>query len=263
MLFDTHVNLHGEVYDEDREDVLTRARDVGVTRFLSICDKPENIDAIAEITMQNKDMWRSVGCHPHYAKDHQWLTSDWLVERAVDPKVVAIGEAGMDQHYGYSDVDDQKNVFSAQIEAAQETGLPVIVHTREADEETGDLLEQHFKRKPFGILMHCYTSGEKLARRAMELGAYFSVSGIMTFKNAHDVRHVASLFPDDRIILETDCPYLAPVPMRGRRNEPAYLEHICKYVGDFKGWSFEETAQRTTQNALHLFSRISENEEVA
>lgn len=256
MLFDTHVNLHGEVYDEDRYDVLQRAREAGITRFLSICDKPENIEAIQKITDANDDMWRSVGCHPHYAKDHQWLTAEWLEDQSRDPKVVAIGEAGMDQHYGYSDVDDQKRVFSAQIEAAQETGLPVIVHTREADNETGDLLEHYFKRKPFGILMHCYTSGEGLARRAIDLGAYFSVSGIMTFKNAHDVRDVARLFPDDRIILETDCPYLAPVPMRGRRNEPAFLDHICKYVAEFKGWTAADTAKRTTANALRLFARI-------
>ena len=257
-LFDTHVNLHGAIYDEDRDDVLARAVEAGISRFLSICDKPENIDRIKQITDSRTDMWRSVGCHPHYAKDHTWLSMEWLIEQSLDPKVVAIGETGLDQHYGYSDLDDQVSVFRRHIEAAQETGLPVIVHTREADDATGDLLEECFKRKPFKILMHCYTSGERLARRAIDLDAYFSISGIITFKNAKDVRAVAELFPEDRMILETDCPYLAPVPMRGRRNEPAYLQHICEYVSDLRGWTAPAAAERTTENALRLFSKISE-----
>ena len=256
MLFDTHINLHGETYDDDRCEVIERARTAGIRYFLSICDKPDNIDRIAEITAANTDMWRSVGCHPHYAKDHTAMTAEWLSIQTRKPDVVAVGETGLDNHYGYSEQVDQQAVFQTQIEVAQETGLPLIVHTRQADEKTGDMLETASKIKPFKILMHCYTSGETLARRAMELGAYFSVSGIVTFKAAHDVRHVAALFPPDRVILETDCPYLAPVPMRGRRNEPAYLEHVCRYYADFMNCSFDEMADRTTQNALRLFSKI-------
>ena len=257
MLFDTHINLHGEGYDEDREAVLQRARNAGVRLFLSICDKPENAGRIAEITAEHDDMYRSIGCHPHYAKDHTDLTPDWLVDKSMNAAdVVAIGETGLDNHYGYSDEKDQRTVFQAHIEAAQTTGLPVIVHTREADDQTGDMLEAAMRIEPFPILMHCYTSGERLARRAIDLGAYFSVSGIVTFKAAHDVRSVASLFPPNRVILETDCPYLAPVPMRGRRNEPAFLEYICKFYADFMDTSPDEMAERTTKNALTLFSKI-------
>lgn len=256
MLFDTHVNLHGEIYEEDLDDVIARAKDADITRMLAICDKIESIDRIRKICGKNENIWRSVGCHPHYAKDHLNLTKEKLVELAVPHDVVGIGETGLDYHYGWSPEDDQKRIFQAHIEAAQETGLPLIVHTRDADEDTGDLLESAYAKQPFSILMHCYTSGEALARRAIDLNAYFSVSGILTFKNAHDVRHVVRLFPKDRIILETDCPYLAPVPMRGRRNEPAYLRYICDYYADFADMKAEDVAKMTTENALRLFSRI-------
>ena len=256
MLFDTHVNLHGEIYDEDREDVIQRASENNVGLMLSICDKIENIAKIQSITEAHVNIWRSVGTHPHYAKDYLDLTAEQLCKLAEPDDVVGIGETGLDLHYGYSDLDSQKLVFQAHIHAAQATGLPLIVHTREADQETGDMLEDAWSKQPFPILMHCYTSGEDLAKCAIELDAYFSVSGIATFKNAHEVRKVAQLFPADRVILETDCPYLAPVPMRGRRNEPAYLSHICEYFAEFTGTSFDELAQRTTENALRLFSRI-------
>ena len=256
MLFDTNVNLHGEQYEDDLEEVFSRAAEAGVTRMLAICDKLASIPRIQEIVAARPNMWRSVGCHPHYAKDHQDLTSEKLIELAKPEDVVGIGETGLDFHYGFSPEQEQKQVFQAHIEAAQATGLPLIVHTREADDMTADVLEDAYARKPFSILMHCYTSGERLAHRAIALGAYFSVSGIVTFKNAHDVRDVAQQFPADRVILETDCPYLAPVPKRGRRNEPAYLSHVCEYYADMMGVSAEEMARRTTENALRLFNRI-------
>lgn len=256
MLFDTHVNLHGDIYKDDLEDVLARAKEANITRMLSICDKIESIDRIAEIVRSNENMWRSVGCHPHYAKDHADLTAAQLCHYAEPADVVGIGETGLDFYYGFSPQDVQEHVFRQHIEAAQETGLPLIVHTRDADNRTGDLLEEAYAVKPFAIVMHCYTSGERLARRAVDLGAYFSVSGIITFRNAHDVRSVAQLFPPDRTILETDCPYLAPVPMRGRRNEPAYLSHVCRYFAELKGMSEEDMARLTTENALRLFNRI-------
>ena len=256
MLFDTHVNLHGEIYEEDLAEVLERARQANITRMISICDKISSIPRIAEITERTENMWRSVGCHPHYAKDHDSLTADQLIELALGDDVVGIGETGLDFHYGYSPADVQERIFREHIKASQETGLPLIVHTREADTLTGDILEEMYAEKPFPILMHCYTSGEELARRAIDLDAYFSVSGIITFKNAHDVRAVASLFPTERVILETDCPYLAPVPMRGRRNEPANLAYICDYFAEFRDMSSQDMADLTTKNALRLFSRI-------
>ncbi|MFC6200001.1 TatD family hydrolase [Ponticaulis profundi] len=256
MLFDTHVNLHGEPYEQDLQDVLARAREASVTRMLAICDKIENVDRIAEIVRAENNMWRSVGSHPHYAKDHGFVTAELLLELSEPEDVVGIGETGLDFHYGYSPADDQKRVFQAHIEACQRSGLPLIVHTRDADQETGDMLEAAYAEQPFPILMHCYTSGEELARRAIDLDAYFSVSGIATFKNAHDVRDVLKLFPKDRVILETDCPYLAPVPMRGRRNEPAFLVHVCQYLADMEETSYEVIANRTTENAMRLFQRI-------
>lgn len=257
ILFDSHINLHGEQYEEDRQEVLARAREAGVTRFISICDKLENYPVIKALTDENDDMWCSVGVHPHYAKDYAQLTSADLIEKAADLKVCGIGETGLDLHYGYSDIELQKESFIKHIAAARETGLPLIVHSREADELMGDILEAEMKKGKFQPLMHCYTSGMELAKRAMALDAYFSISGIVSFKKADDVRAVAMEMPLDRVILETDCPYLAPTPYRGRRNEPAYLTEVCKAFADLRGLSIEETAQLTTDNCLRLFGRTS------
>jgi len=257
MLFDTHVNLHAEAFADDRLEVIRRAREVGVERMISICDKLENFPAIREIVESDDRMWCSVGAHPHYAKDHLSLTVEALIERAAWERVCGIGETGLDQHYGYSDLAAQIACFETHVSAAQQSGLPLIVHTREADQETGDVLERGHSAAPFPILMHCYTSGETLARRAIALDAYFSVSGILSFKKAESVREVISLVPRDRIILETDCPYLAPVPMRGRRNEPAYLVHVCEALGQLWGLDVSQVAEITTANALRLFAKVS------
>jgi TatD DNase family protein len=171
--------------------------------------------------------------------------------------VVGIGETGLDQHYGYSELPLQERSFIEHIHAARETQLPLIVHTREADDLTGDILEREYARGAFPMLMHCYTGGERLAERAVDLGARFSVSGILSFKAASDVRSVMANVPLDRIILETDCPYLAPIPHRGRRNEPAYVADVCRAFAATRGLSFEEAADLTTRNALDLFRRVT------
>jgi len=257
MLFDTHVNLHAEQFAVDLPDVLARARAAGVARFVAICDRLDRFPAVKAIAQANDDITCSVGVHPHYAKDFWSLEARTLVEEARDPKVCAIGETGLDQHYGYSDVVLQERSFVEHIHAARETGLPLVVHTREADDLTGDLLEREYKRGAFRILMHCYTGGERLAKRALDLDARFSVSGILSFKGATDVRGVMAQVPLDRIILETDCPYLAPVPHRGRRNEPAYLVDVCRSFAEHRGMSFEEAADLTTRNAIDLFGRAA------
>lgn len=257
MLFDTHVNLHAEQFAGEVDAIIARAREAGVTRMVTICDRLDRYPALKAIADANADIWCSVGVHPHYAKDYWSLQAEALVKEAADPKVVGIGETGLDQHYGYSDIVLQERSFVEHIHAARETGLPLVVHTRDADDLTGDILEREYARGPFRILMHCYTSGERLARRAMDLDAYFSVSGILSFKSAGDVRAVVSLVPVDRIILETDCPYLAPIPHRGRRNEPAFLVDVCKAYAAHRGMSFEEAAQLTTANALSLFERVT------
>ncbi len=257
MLFDTHTNLHSERYEENYEDILVRARDAGVSRFITICDRLESFETIAHIAKTHSDVWCSVGVHPHHAKEFTDLTKSELLSRISDNRVCAIGETGLDQHYGYSDLNEQLACFRTHIHAAQETQLPLIVHTREADNETAEMLEQESARKPFPILMHCYTSGADLAQRALELGAYFSISGIYAFKNANDVRAVMNNIPLERIILETDCPYLAPPPHRGRTNEPAFLVEVCKAFASERGLTPEEAANLTTQNALRLFQEVT------
>lgn len=256
LLFDSHINLHGEQYKEDREAVLSRAREAGVTRFISICDKLENFSIIKELSQTHKDMWCSVGVHPHYAKDYPHLSSDSLIEYAQDHIVCAIGETGLDLHYGYSDIDSQVLSFKKHISASRQTQLPLIIHSREADQLMGDILEEEMSIGKFQPLMHCYTSGPILAERAMRLDAYFSISGIISFKKAQDVRDIALEMPLNRVILETDCPYLAPTPYRGRRNEPAYLVDVCRAFAELRGMSFEEVAKITTENCLRLFGRV-------
>jgi TatD DNase family protein len=256
MLFDTHVNLHGEAYADDLNAVLDRARAAGVGRFLAICDRWDRFPAVRAVAEGRPDIWCSAGVHPHHAKDFQALTSRELVDAAADPRVAGIGECGLDQHYGYSDLSDQVRVFEIHIEAARETQLPLIVHTREADDLTGDILEREFARGSFPILLHCYTGGARLAQRALDLGAVFSVSGILTFKGASDVREVMATVPTERIILETDCPYLAPIPYRGRRNEPAFVVEVCKAFATLKGLSMVAAAEATTRTALNLFRRV-------
>ncbi len=257
MLFDTHVNLHAEQFAADLPDVLARARAAGVTRMVTICDRLDRYPAVMAIAHANDDITCTVGVHPHYAKDFWSLQAAQLVEEARDPKVVGIGETGLDQHYGYSDIVLQERSFVEHIHAARETGLTLVVHMREADDLAGDILEREYKRGAFRILMHCYTGGARLAERALDLGARFSVSGILSFKAAQDVRDVMANVPLDRIILETDCPYLAPVPHRGRRNEPAYLVDVCRAFAEHRGMSFEEAARLTTANAIGLFRRVA------
>jgi TatD DNase family protein len=255
MLIDSHVNLHAPQFDEDRAEVIARARDAGVRLMVNICDRVSNFPACRAVA-DAPDIWCTVGTHPHEAKENPDLTAAELVTLAKDSRVVGIGECGLDFHYDLSPRDIQAKVFRAHVAAARETGLPLVVHTREADAVMGDILEEEFARGPYRLLMHCYTSGADLARRAAALGAWFSVSGIATFKAAEDVREVIRDMPAERIIVETDCPYLAPVPHRGRRNEPAYIPHILAKLAEIRGWSLDEADARTTEAFFALFDRI-------
>jgi TatD DNase family protein len=256
MLIDSHVNLHAPQFDEDREAVIDRAWAAGVGLMLTICDKVTSFEAVHAIAMAHDHIWATVGAHPHEGKDHLSLTAATLESLADRPKVVGIGECGLDFHYDLSPRDVQIAVFRTHIEAARRTGLPLVVHTREADVQMGDILEDEHAKGPFKILMHCYTSGADLARRAAALGAWFSVSGIATFKAADDVRAVIRDMPADKIIVETDCPYLAPVPFRGRRNEPAYLPHILGKLAEIRGWGLADAEARTDDAFFALFDRI-------
>lgn len=254
-LIDSHVNLHAAAFDEDRAEVIARARAAGVRTMITICDRIENFPAVRAIAESDADIWCSVGAHPHYARDHLGLTAAELVSGAAHPRVVGIGETGLDRHYNHSPIEDQEIVFRRHIAAARATGLPLIVHTREADDLTAAVLEEEAGQGPFPLLMHCYTSGAGLARRALALGAYFSLSGILTFKAADDVRAVAATLPMERIILETDCPYLAPIPHRGRRCEPAHLADVHRYFCQWKGLDEAEAAAIMRDNFFRLFAK--------
>lgn len=256
MLIDSHVNLHAVQFDEDRDAVIARAREAGVQMMVEISDKLSTFEATHGLAMAHPDICCTVGAHPHEAKDHTAMTADDLIALAQRPRVVGIGECGLDFHYDLSPREVQAEVFRTHIKAAQATGLPLVVHTREADAEMAAILREGQAEAPFRFLMHCYTSGAELAEQAAEMGAWFSVSGIATFKAAEDVREVIRAMPADRIIVETDCPYLAPVPHRGRRNEPAYVGHVLQALADIRGWSREEVEAKTTDAFFSLFDRI-------
>ncbi len=258
MIIDSHVNLHSDQYEDDLDDVIAAARAAGVEVMLTISDKLDSTPAIKKIAEAHDFIWRSIGVHPHYAKDHGDLTAAILIDLARDPKVVGIGECGLDFYYEHSDREAQFPVFMAHIDAARETGLPLIIHTRDADEVTKELLTEEHGEGAFTPLLHCYTGGPALAEAVLGLGGYISFSGIITFKNASDIRAIAEATPLDRIIIETDCPYLAPVPMRGRRNEPAFVVYVAQKLAEVKGVSLEEIAKATTDNFFKLFSRADD-----
>jgi len=253
---DSHVNLHAPQYDDDRDLVIERAFSSGVDIMLNICDRITNFSSVIAIAEAYENIWATVGTHPHESKENPNLKVDDFIAFSQHHKVVAIGECGLDFYYDFSPRDIQTDVFKVHICAARETGLPLVIHTRDADEAMLDILESEMKIGRFKFLLHCYTSGAELAKKAADLGAYFSVSGISTFKAAEDVREIIRVMPEDRILIETDCPYLAPVPMRGRRNEPSYIPHIYESVAKIRGWTLNETQEKTHKAFFDFFDKI-------
>jgi TatD DNase family protein len=256
MLIDSHVNLHAPQFDADRAEVIARARAAGIGLMVEISDRVSSFEATHALAMSQPDLWATVGTHPHEAKENPELKAENLIQLAARDKVVGIGECGLDYYYDLSPREVQRQVFQAHIDAARATGLPLVVHTRDADDDMIRMLESGFESGTFKLILHCYTSGPELARRAAALGAFFSVSGIATFKAADEVRAVIRDMPGDRIIVETDCPYLAPAPMRGRRNEPAFLPHVLDKLAEIRGWSRDEAERRTEDAFFALFDRI-------
>lgn len=256
MIIDSHVNLHAPQFDEDRDAVIARARAAGVRLMVEISDRLSSFETTWALAQAHEDIWCTVGTHPHEAKENPDLTAMDILVHAERKKVVGIGECGLDFHYDLSPREVQAKVFRAHVEAARESGLPLVVHTREADAAMGEILAEEHARGPFKLLLHCYTSGPELAKQAAEMGAWFSVSGIATFRAAEEVRAVIRDMPGDRIIVETDCPYLAPIPHRGRRNEPAYVPLVLDKLAEIRGWSREEAEQRTEDAFFALFDRI-------
>ena len=255
MLVDSHVNLHGERFAGDLGEVLARAKAAGVGAMLAISDRLESTDEIARLVAGRPNLWRTVGVHPHHAEEAEGLTAATLVRLAEPNDVVGIGECGLDHHYQYSPREAQEAVFAAHIEAAQATGLPLVIHAREADDDMRVMLEAAHARAPFTPLLHCYTGGWDLAAAALALGGYVSFSGILTFKNAGAVREVAARVPRDRVLIETDCPFLAPAPHRGRRAEPAHVALVADKLAEVVGTSRSEIESATTDNFFRLFSR--------
>jgi TatD DNase family protein len=256
MLIDSHVNLHAPQFDEDRDAVIARAREAGIAKMVTICDRVSAFETVHALTIAQPDIWCTVGTHPHEAKENPELDADTLEQLSGQERVVGIGETGLDYHYDLSPRDIQRRVFSAHIEAARNTGLPLVVHSREADGDMIEMLEAAHSKGKFKLLLHCYTSGPELARRAAALGAWFSVSGIATFRAAEEVRAVIRDMPAERIIVETDCPYLAPMPMRGKRNEPAFLPHVLAKLAEIRGWGLADTEKRTEDAFFSLFDRV-------
>lgn len=256
MLIDSHVNLHHHSFAEDRGEVIARARAASVERMITICDTIANFPDVLAIADAHDDIYASVGAHPHYAKDHAALTAAHLIDLGRHPNVVGIGETGLDQHYNHSPFDAQVSVFRIHAEAARLLDKTLIIHTRQADEAMARLLAEEAGKGPLRILMHCYTSGLELAERALDLGAYFSFSGILTFKKADDVRAVARAIPLDRVIVETDCPYLAPAPYRGQRCEPAHVAEVHAAFCRLRGLDPEEGSALLADNFFRLFPTI-------
>lgn len=254
MLVDSHCHLDFPDFAEEREAIIARARDTGVATMLTISTRLDQFPGVRAIAETHDDIWCSVGAHPHEAADHADLMAERLVALAAHPRVIGIGETGLDFHYDHSPRDLQERVFRAHIAAAKAAGLPLIVHAREADEEIARILEE--TRPPAGVL-HCFSSGRGLAERALAIGFCISISGIVTFRNADELRAIVRDVPLDRLLVETDAPYLAPVPYRGKRNEPAFVAATAAAVAVLKGVEPDALATATTANFFKLFGKAS------
>ena len=255
MLVDSHCHLDFPDFESELDDVVARARAAGVGAMVTIGTRPSQFNIVRAIAESYDDVYCSVGVHPHNAAEEGGREPNTLVDLASHPKVVGIGESGLDYHYEYSPREIQKESFRGHIEACQATGLPLIVHTRSADEDTVAILREGCAGGPLRGVIHCFSTSRALADAALELGFYISLSGIVTFKNAEDIRATAREIPLDRILVETDAPYLAPVPKRGKRNEPSFLAHTAKFVAELKGVEPATLACTTTENFFRLFNR--------
>jgi TatD DNase family protein len=256
MLIDTHCHLDFPDLIKEVDQVIVRARAAGVTRMITISTHVSRVANYRALAENHENVYFSVGTHPHYADQELDVTVDQLVKLSDHPKCVAIGEAGLDYHYDRAPREAQKQGLLRHIAASRETQLPLVIHARSADEDMIDILESESAKGAFPAVLHCFSSGPELARRALALGAYLSMSGILTFKASEELRVIASSAPLDRLLVETDAPYLAPLPHRGKRNEPAYCRHTAEVLANLKGISLQSLAIATTRNAERLFTRL-------
>jgi TatD DNase family protein len=256
MLVDHHCHLDFPDFSADLESVIGRAKDAGVGTLVSISTKVRRFERLLELTKAHERIYCTVGTHPHYADEESDVPVAEIVRLARHPKVVAIGEAGLDYFYQNSSRAAQKQGFLAHIAAARATGLPLVIHARDADDDVGDILENESTKGKFAAVLHCYTGGSDLALRGLRLGLYISFSGILTFNKSDPLREIARTVPLDRVLVETDAPYLAPGRHRGHRNEPAYLVETARVLARVKGLTFEEIAAATTENFFRLYSKV-------
>jgi len=256
MLIDSHCHLDFPDFAAGLDDVVARARAAGIARMVTISTRVKRHGEVLGIAERFVDVFCSVGTHPHYAHEELDVSVADLVARTKHAKVVAIGEAGLDYHYDNSPRDAQERGFRNHIAAARETGLPLVIHSREADDDTARILEEETGKGAFPAVLHCFTGGPDLARRAIALGLFISFTGILTFKNSTALREIAATLPADRILVETDAPYLAPGKYRGKRNEPAFVVETANVLAEIRGVTFDAVARQTTDNFFRLFAKV-------
>ncbi len=256
MIVDSHCHLDFPDFDEERDEIIERARQAGVELMVTISTRVRQFDRIRAIAERYDNVYCSVGTHPHQAGDERGIPAEEIIRLAEHPKVVAIGEAGLDYFYDKAPRDAQAEGLRVHIEAARKTGLPLVIHSRDADEDMAAILEEEMGKGAFPALLHCFSSGRDLALKGIELGLYVSFSGILTFKRSEELRDIARELPADRLLVETDAPYLAPQPRRGKRNEPAYTAMTAQVLADARGVSLEEISTQTTENFFRLFSKV-------
>jgi TatD DNase family protein len=263
MLIDSHCHLDFPDFASELDAVVARARAQGIGRIVTISTRVKRHGELIAITERFPDVYCSVGTHPHHAQEEPDIGTDELVERTRHPKVVAIGEAGLDYHYHHSPRDLQEKSFRAHIAAARQTGLPLVIHAREADADIAQILAEETGKGAFPAVLHCFTGGRDLAMAAINLGLSISFTGILTFKNSQNLRDIAKDLPAGRILLETDAPYLAPGPYRGKRNEPAFVVETAKVLAGVRGVTPDEIARQTTENFFRLFNKVPRPAETA
>jgi TatD DNase family protein len=255
MLVDSHCHLNYKGLVEDQQGVLERARAAGVGAFLNISTREREWAEVVGVAEREADVWASVGIHPHEADAHADLGAAALLAAAAHPRVIGIGETGLDYYYDYSDRAVQQALFRVHIGVARETGLPLIVHTRDAEDDTARIIAEEMNRGAFPALIHCFTASAAFASKMLELGLTISLSGIVTFKNAKDLQAIAQEIPEERLLVETDAPFLAPVPHRGRPCEPAFVVDTARFVAGLRGTSAEALAESTGANFARLFGK--------
>ena len=256
MLVDSHCHLDFPDFAAELDAVAARARAAGIGRIVTISTRVKKHAQVLAIAEKYPDIFCSVGTHPHNAQEELDIDAKALIALAKNPKIVAIGEAGLDYHYDHSPRDAQMKSFRQHITAARETGLPLVIHSRDCDADMAQILEEETGQGAFPAVLHCFTGGRDLAFKAIDLGLYISFTGILTFKNSTALRAIAAELPADRILVETDAPYLAPMPYRGKRNEPAYVAETAKVLGETRGVSFDDIARATSENFFRLFSKV-------